>query len=215
LLEGRDPGEYRHNLAGEVRGAAFNQALAVLPRVAANGAVQVRGEALGGRLYLVAMGADGRTVRFDTAGEPAPLTRSELAGALGRAGAKVASLDLLTREDAYYYGHHRTVRLPVWRAVMADAEQTRLYIDAVTGATVRTLDSSDRAGRWVRGGLHGLDFAGLRLRPVWDLVVLPLLAGVTLVCATGFWLSLSRLRRDGRAVRRWFRKRRAPAPVTS
>ncbi len=61
---------------------------------------------------------------------------------------------------------------------------------------VQALDQTARASRWLRTGLHDWDFAGLRRRPVWDVVVLILLAGVTAVCALGAWLGLQRLQRD-------------------
>jgi hypothetical protein len=52
----------------------------------------------------------------------------------------------------------------------------------------------------------------LRVRPVWDLVVLLLLAGVTGVCVTGAWLGIQRIVRDGAWV--WAAVRR-PRPSSS
>ncbi len=50
--------------------------------------------------------------------------------------------------------------------------------------------------RWLHEGLHRLDFfPGLRSRPIWDVLVLTLLAGVTGVCGTGAFLGLRRLLR--------------------
>jgi len=155
---------------------------------------------LGGELYLTATAADGTRVRVDPQGRPAPLSREELATALDGAPA-VASLDLLREEDDYYYSHKLPATLPVWRAVLADAEQTRLYIDPVTGQLLRAVDGAGRMSRWLRNGLHSLDFALLRQRPVWDLVVLPLLALVTFVCGTGTWMGVQKLRRDARRIR--------------
>lgn len=42
------------------------------------------------------------------------------------------------------------------------------------------------------------------MRPIWDIVLLPLLAGVTAVCVSGTWMALKRLRHDYRRVRRAF-----------
>jgi hypothetical protein len=63
------------------------------------------------------------------------------------------------------------------------------------------LDGTARTSRWLRTGLHDLDFPVLRTRPVWDLVALTLLAGVTASCATGAWLGLKRLGHDLRRLR--------------
>ena len=37
---------------------------------------------------------------------------------------------------------------------------------------------------------------GLRARPVWDIVTVPLRIGVSLVCVIGLWIGLRRLKRD-------------------
>jgi hypothetical protein len=49
--------------------------------------------------------------------------------------------------------------------------------------------------------LHGLDFPVLRIRPIWDVVVVLLLLGVTTVCATGSWMAVKRVGRDYRVLR--------------
>ena len=72
---------------------------------------------------------------------------------------------------------------------------------------VRAVDRPARTRRWLETGLHDLDFAWLRRRPVWDIVVLPLLAGVTLACLTGVWMAWRRLKRDIAVLTR---RRRAP-----
>ena len=62
------------------------------------------------------------------------------------------------------------------------------------------LDGEARASRWIRTGLHDLDFPVLRERPVWDIVVLLLLAGVTTGAVAGAWLGLKRLAWDLKAL---------------
>jgi hypothetical protein len=61
---------------------------------------------------------------------------------------------------------------------------------------MRVVDRDGRWMRWLEGGLHGLDFPGLRRRPWWDIITLLLLAGVTAVCITGGWMAIQRVRRD-------------------
>jgi hypothetical protein len=50
------------------------------------------------------------------------------------------------------------------------------------------------AYRWLHQGLHRLDFAAaIRARPQWDAIMLLLMSGVTVVCATGAYLGYRRL----------------------
>ncbi|MFC0205715.1 PepSY domain-containing protein [Novosphingobium soli] len=204
----------RERLAGPLRWGELRGALAraEIPP----GTVRIEAAPLGGRTYLARVDAAGTRTRLDAQGRRAPLQRAELLGALA-AGPRLASLDLMTREDAYYYAHKTPAPLPVWRAVLADGQATRLYLDPATGRLIRAYDANRRAERWLRNGLHSLDLPGLRTRPLWDLVVLPLLAMVTLVCATGTWMGVHKLRRDGRRIRNRRRRRRhqdrAPAPT--
>lgn len=203
----------RQRLAGAMKWADMRGALANL-RSLPPGTVRVESAPLGGRMALIAITADGRMVRIDSQGRPEPLTRTELAAAL-RNGPRLASLDLLRQGDAYYYAHKEPVRMPVWRAVLADGRPTRLYIDVRSGALIRAVDGAGRAERWLWNAPHSFDLPGLRERPWRDLVILPLLAAVTMVCATGTWMGARRLVRDVRRVRRWLSRRFASQPLRS
>lgn len=152
-------------------------------------------------LFVLADTSDGSQLRLDSNARPAPLTTSDIEQRVAQLGTPVLQAGLLHQEDSYYYGHKQSVTLPVFRAIMADSEQTRLYINPQTGA-LRTVGSTGRWSRWIRTGLHDLDFPVLRLRPIWDIVVIFLLLGVTLVCVTGTWMALRRVRRDYLALRR-------------
>ncbi len=191
----------RERLAGPMHWRDVRQALSAMSDLP-KGTVRVETAPLGGRTFLLASKGDGHVQRFDQAGKPSTLAEQDLRAALS-GNPKLASLTLLTREDAYYYKHRFPAPLPVWRATLADAEGTLLYIDPVSGQIVRAFDRNGRGFRWLQDGLHSLDFPILRKRPWWDLVVLPLLAAVTLVCATGTWMAWNKVRRD---VRRGFRK---------
>jgi len=203
----------RDKLAGTMRWEDVAAALARVDRLPAN-TVRLEATPLGGRMFLAAIDAKGDATRLDTSGHPAPLQRTELTAALAWAPA-IASLDLLQAEDAYYYAHKQSAKLPVWRAIFADKEQTRLYIDPQTGKLLRAFDSNGRIYRWAMHGLHSLDLPILRSRPIWDLVVVPLLAFVTLVCATGTWMGIDRLRRDLRRVHKRHWRRPTVRLVTS
>ncbi|WP_084578958.1 PepSY domain-containing protein [Sphingomonas azotifigens] len=203
----------RQRLAGPMTWGALRTALARIKQIPAD-TRRLESAPLGGDIFLLAVNGAGVVTRFDAEGRLAPLRRDELAAAL-RSGPPVASLTLLTVEDTYYYGHKVPAALPVWRADLADGQATRLYIDADSGALLRTLDGNARASRWLQDGLHRFDLPGLRARPVWDLVVLPLLGMVTLVCATGSWMGLRKAKRDLRRVLRRRRVGSAQAPPSS
>lgn len=192
----------RERLAGTVRWRDIAAAMAAAKDLPAS-TVRLEAAPLDGQVYLVAVEAGGKSTRLAADGKPSLLTDGELRLALNN-GPPLASLTLLREEDSYYYAHKFSAPLPVWRAILADAERTRLYIDPVSGRLIRAFDGNGRSFRWLQNGLHSLDLPLLRKRPVWDIVVLPLLAMVTLVCATGTWMGVGRIRRD---LRRWRRRR--------
>jgi hypothetical protein len=206
------PGEYE----GEVTWTEVEQFLTAAPALAGGGAVLLTSMPLGGALVAGVVGAAGAVVRVGADGAHAPLGGAEVEAALAGVSAPVRDLVLLQAEDAYYYGHHGEVDLPVYRAILDDEESTRLYLSARTGQIARVVGASRRQYRWWQSGLHDFDFPVLRTRPVWDLVVLPLLAGVTAVCVTGFWLALKRAGRDIRFLRTLLsRRRRRHAPAAA
>lgn len=164
-------------------------------QLAGEGFVQLRSQPFDGRLFVLALRADGSSLRLDSRARPAPLTGAQVRDVVQRLDTGARSLALLEHEDAYHYGHKREVPLPVYRAVLDDAQHTLLYVDAATGE-YRIVDRDARWARWLDSGLHRLDFSGLRQRPLWDVLTLLLLAGVTASCITGAWMALQRVRRD-------------------
>ncbi|HEY4030528.1 MAG TPA: PepSY domain-containing protein [Caulobacteraceae bacterium] len=193
----------RPALAGTFTGAQMKRFLAGTAGVAESDLATLEAAPLGGKLFVMATDRQGRVSRLDAQGRPAPLTAVEAVSALrGLSGRKLAGLDRLDHEDAYYYsGFDRKAQFPVYRARFDDAQATTFYLDGRTGRLVLALDDTQRQSRWLRTGLHDFDFfAGLRTRPVWDLVVLLLLAGVTGVCITGAWLGIKRIGRDAAAA---------------
>lgn len=204
----------RRAFAGSITWGEAKRILALAPALAAPGVVQIEAAPLGGRLRVLANTADGGARRFDLDGRPAPLGRGELLAAAAAMGEPVKSLELLTREDAYHYSHGRTVVLPVQRLVLADRAESRLYIHPVSGKVIRVFDPPARQRRWFESALHDLDLPLLRSRPLWDIVIIPLLLGVTFICATGVWMGLRRVTSDVRqatALRPRLRRKSARA----
>lgn len=110
----------------------------------------------------------------------------------------VAAVERRSEADAFYYAtHERDLRLPVWRVAFADSAHTSVYVDPVTGIPTALIDDDVRRWRWWRDGLHDFDFPALvNKRPLWDVVVLPLMLGGVVSCVTGVWLL-------GRRLWRW------------
>ncbi|MDP2283823.1 MAG: PepSY domain-containing protein [Pseudohongiella sp.] len=217
-LSGSGGVNYRSQLVGTARWSEFWQFLSEISNgrsslLVSDDLVQITPAVFDDQLFLMADSRDGESVRFDRYGQLAPLQISDIDRVVGSLDAPISSAGLMHKEDLYYYGHKRQVALPVYRVLMDDAEQTRIYINIDTGA-VRSLGSNGRWSRWIRTGLHDLDFPVLRIRPVWDIVVILLLIGVTLVCATGTWMSFKRIRRDILSIRRRFRHKSLRSPLT-
>jgi hypothetical protein len=187
LLEGGED-HSAHRVAGQVTfGELAPAMLAVQAR--APSVRQLRLAPLGGQ---VAFMADG--VRLGPDGRPAPLGRADLAAAGRRAGA-VAHQELIAKEDAYYYGHHEPVRLPVWRVVLEDGR--RLYLDPASGEVLSSVDAAARGYRWLFEGLHRWDFVrGFDRGAGWAAAMVALLLAAGFGVATGVWLGWRRLRHD-------------------
>lgn len=191
---GRPPAVSRTDLAGDAPWAEVAPAIGRMQATAAGAeAVEIQSAFLAGEVYAVVATARGAKTRLDAAGRPRRLGEAEVAAGLARLG-EPRALKLINEEDAYYYAHKGEVPLPVYRAEAAGGAM--IYVDAVTGSAVRIIGADQKTRRWLENGLHSFDFAPIRARPVWDLIVLPLLAGVTLVCATGAWMAVRRVRRD-------------------
>lgn len=152
--------------------------------------------------YALLSGAEGDTWRADLPGlaqdVPEVADLAEL-GAIAKPGVPIASQEMIHEADAYHYAHKSSVVLPAWRVIYADEEETRLYFDPRTGEGIRKVDAAGRAYRWLHYGLHRLDFTGIiRSRPIWDIITLPLMLGVSLLCVIGCWLAWRRATRKTR-----------------
>lgn len=186
--------------AGDVRAA-----LAALPgRAWETPAVTIDLGRFQGDAYAIARTSDGAAARLDARTlAPAPLSLETLSAAAEtlRPDAAIREARLLETEDAYYFGHHGEVELPVYRVIVEDDEATRYYLDPVSGALLGKLDADARAYRWLHQGLHRWDFApGLRARPLWDVVVIALMAGVAAACLTGAYMGVRHLVRRKRVT---------------
>jgi hypothetical protein len=145
---------------------------------------------------------DGRTFWVDAqTGVPrtelAPHQLEPAARRVAGTDAPLTAIDRITEYETYYYARHgREMALPAWRVKFADPKSSAVYLDTVSGRVVGFVDDDTRNWRWWRDALHTLDFSWLNnRRPLWDLIVLPILLGATIAAASGAWLLLRRWRR--------------------
>lgn len=199
-MEGEGPNREMAALAGgSISGEDIGQLVFALRDHPQSGIVRAELSIQDGTAWAILSDGEGTRRRARLADlSPAVLDDAQLADLAGRAkpGIPVATQELITEPDAYHYGHHDAVVLPAWRVIYADAQQTRLYFDPATGELINKVDAGSRAFRWFHLGLHRLDFAqSLRARPVWDVVMLPLMLGVSFLCLIGFVVGVIRLKR--------------------
>jgi hypothetical protein len=150
------------------------------------------------RLYVSAVGPERR-----------PFSRFADASMLGIAAAampRVAVQDAvwLDAYDGYYYDLRGSRPLPVLRVRYQDEPRTWLYLDPSRGGIVQRSVRVSRLRRWLYQGLHSLDFPGIYFkRPAWDILVIVLSIGGTVLSAVALVPAWRRLRRRGRDLLRW------------
>lgn len=170
--------------------------------------VSIRSAPQFGKPVAFAQQSDGGEVRFDPQGR-AVFDRLQLEASLAQKGGLLASgkIEELATEDDYYYGHKRDVPLPVYRVTLTDPERTRIYVNETTGEIEQFADGTTQRYRWFLNAMHNMDLSFMRARPVWDIVTIILLATVTIACATGAWLSFTRIGTDVSSMREFFRRK--------
>jgi hypothetical protein len=116
-------------------------------------------------------------------------------------GARMTEAVWLSEYDSYYYDRTGIRALPVLRARYDDAVDTWLYLDPAKGRIALKEERRSRLERWLYHGLHSLDFPFLyNRRPLWDVLLIGLSIGGTVLSATTLLPALRRLRRH---TRRW------------
>jgi hypothetical protein len=108
----------------------------------------------------------------------------------------IASSELLSDYDAYYYDRDREAPLPVLRIKFADAGQTWMYVDPMMSQVVARFTRGRRVERWLYHGLHSLDFSFWYYNtPLWETGMVVLLGGGSILSFVGVVIGLKRLRR--------------------
>ena len=113
----------------------------------------------------------------------------------------ITKTSLLTTYDNYYYSRHNTKKLPVIR--IDTHSETSYYIDPKTTKVIYKCATKNKIQRWIYNGLHSLDFSFLAWkRPLWDIVLIILLIGGTIVCLSGTVMGIKFLKRKQRKRKR-------------
>ena len=111
---------------------------------------------------------------------------------------------LLSDYDSYYYSRGRLTPLPVLRVKFADPAETWFYIDPEMSQVLAQVHRLNRVERWAYNGLHSLDFAfWYNKRPLWDIVMIVLLAGGLTSSVLGMVMGIRRLRRGAKRLATW------------
>lgn len=124
----------------------------------------------------------------------APVSAALVQERLNVLGQGDAVVEWMTEEDLYYYQHKTPIDLPVIKASINDGDRV-LYIQPDSGR-IQVVNGTRRLSRWTRVGMHRLDYPGFKSRPVWDILVIAMLFGVTCLVATGTWMSFRRIKQD-------------------
>jgi hypothetical protein len=108
--------------------------------------------------------------------------------------ASVAHADMLPDYDAYYYDRAREAPLPVVRVKFADPDSTWVYVDGMSRMVAR-FTWRERLERWIYHGLHSLDFPFWYFRrPLWDIGLVTLLGGGSMLSLAGAVIGFRRSR---------------------
>lgn len=115
--------------------------------------------------------------------------------AVGAGG--IADVRVMSDYDSYYLDRQNERPLPVVLVRLRDSVSTRYYIDPKTARVVGNYSSSRWVTRWLYHGLHSWDFPLLyKHRPLWDIVVIAVMLGDSLLCITSLVLAWRVLRRS-------------------
>lgn len=179
---------------------------------AAGGAVrELRWVRTLGQTMALAQGVAGRPALIDSHTAMTRILDPEAlrAAAVGLLPEPVVRIELLTAYDLYYYARDAHTMtggsdkpLPILRVIFDDAHGTWVHVDPHTGAVLGRTDGSRRTSRWLFAMLHSWDWLPLlERRPLWDLVLIVLSLGGTVLSLTGVVVGWRRLGLKLRAMR--------------
>ena len=145
-----------------------------------------------GEPYFLAWKATEQVTRLSLLGSAAALTIADAQRAARTIRDTRAEITQLNAADAFYYSHHDEREFPVFRLTYPNGD--RYYLSPRSGQLLLGMDRNRRWYRWLFEALHRGDFhAIVRLRPLWDFMMLLALLGVSIGVGTGTYLGIKRL----------------------
>lgn len=200
-----------------VLGEAFEAPAALLQRADGQDVRELQWLRLLGRDVVMLSGPQGLLQLLDArTGQPFTPTQEQIVAAATRLRPQPITEVALQREaDFHYYSREPHTMsggdkpLPVLRISYGDAFHSVAYVDPRTGAVVQQLDDARRVRRWLFSMLHSWDWLPLlNHRPLWDVLMVGLSVGGTVISLTGLVIGWRRLRTR---LRQWRATRRQPA----
>ena len=159
--------------------------------------VRIRSAPFDGQFAVLALGSDNSMTRLDGYTLRKTVLSEEnwsRIPSLLAPGDEIFDAGWINEDDRYYFSHHEVVDLPVYRVIIDDEDRTRYYFHRKSAELMVKVDASARGYRWWFEALHRGDFARLsQIRPLWDLIMLSLLVGVTVGAFTGVYLGFRRV----------------------
>lgn len=115
---------------------------------------------------------------------------------------RVDSAEYVAPNDAYRQVRQSALPETTIRVELDDPDATWVHVDAASGAILTVEDRGRRLYRWLYHGLHSWDFPWLvERRPLWDALMLSLLALGFAFSLTGAYLGARRLLRSVSSAR--------------
>jgi hypothetical protein len=186
------------------KGADFPLSAAKTGAIAPVGALYAGFDWLAGKPIVFFGLRDGKIDTFDGAtGAAAPLSDARLteAARLLVPGAPVVYSERRTTPDRYWHSFKGDVRkVPIFRVVFGDRNQTWVHLDPDTGDVVQTRQDSDRTYFLFFNEIHKFDFYSVRglAHEVLVWVLMLMATGISMTGAVVGWKHLSRPSRPGR-----------------
>lgn len=151
----------------------------------------------GGEPLTRAVGGPTKSMLLSPMRNPRPHLRfEEMETAIRSAFPAVLEVRLVKEYEIYYVDRHGRKPLPAVFVQLGDAGRTMFYLDPRSCQVVQSYSGMSRWNRWLYHGLHSLDLPVLyRNRPLWDVVVLLLMAGGMALSVTGVVIGIRRVRR--------------------
>jgi hypothetical protein len=143
---------------------------------------------IGGSPFYIATQDSAHSRVIPVSGPPAmEFDRAALVNLVAKASQPtgLAEASFITEYDAHYLDRHHDLPLPVLFVRLKDPQQSSFYIDPRTARIEGSYSTGRWPERWLYHGLHSINLPMLyKHRPAWDIAVLFLLLGGTLLSLT-------------------------------